>query len=339
LQGWTRTVLRLDEDELDAAFALADEPFAPSILDSTVALRASFVEHAVHGTPIDEAYAAQIEPRKARGHWPVGALEGIARREHEAILDRWRASLESLKAAGQNRFSSVRFGSAESEEASVEVLDPIVIAFDDDPRAPGSGRPLRVEIVGRTELLGDGLPGDGLPSDGLPGDGGAPRSSLRPLVRGGSGARGRVNELRHALRAYFDHAALSASGREVEVHRAVHLLGDRDDASASITLFRGGSAESARAWLSGLVRDLLSRRHAYLMPCEAMLRLAERWSDVRGEDIVASIEEVRDRWSGGQSRYGPVREPLRYPPLPAGEAWDAAERRFGPFLRAILPRG
>ncbi len=320
LQAWTRTVLRLDDDEIDTAFAVADEPFAPSALDATVALRASFVEHAVHGTPLEEAYAREVAPRKARGRWPVGALEQIAARDHRDILVRWRDTLDALRESGLSRFSSVRFGSAETEEASVEVLDPIVIAFDDDPRAPGSGRALRVELVGRTDLLGDG-----------------PRSSLLPLLYGGVGARGRVNELRHAMRAFFDHAALSASGREVDVHRAVHLIGDREDARPSIVAFDGLSAESARDWLRDLVRDLVSRRHAYLMPCEAVLRLSERWSQVRGEDIVRSIEEVRDRWGGGQSRYGPVREPLRYPPLPPGEAWDAAERRFGPLFRAILP--
>ncbi len=329
LQAWTRTVLRLEDDEADTAFALSDEPFAPSALDATMALRASFVEHAVHGTPLEDAYAAEVAPRKAHGHWPVGALAEIVHAEHAEILARWRLALEGLRADGMTRFSSVRFGSAQSAEASVEVLDPLVIAFDDDPRAPGSGRPLRVELVGRTDLLGvrdDRAPaGDPL------------RSSLLPLLRGGTGARGRVTTLRYALRAFFDHAALSASGREAALHQAVHLLGDRDG-EAAIIPFAGLDASSARDWLTALVRDLVSRRHAYLMPCESVLRLADRFDVIDGDAIVASVEEVRDRWHGGQSRYGPVREPLRYAPLPPGEAWDAAERRFGPFLQSIAYR-
>jgi hypothetical protein len=145
-----------------------------------------------------------------------------------------------------------------------------------------------------------------------------------------------VTSLRHALRAFFDHAALSASGRVAPSHRAVHLLGDRDDARPAIVAFDALSQQSASRWLGELVRDLVSRKHVYLMPCEAVLRLAERWNEVRGEDLVASIEEVRDHWDGGQSRFGPVREPLRYPPPAPGEAEEAAERRFGPFLRSIL---
>lgn len=322
LQGWTRSVLRLDEDEVDGTFALADEPFAPSSLDATVALRASFLTHVLRGTELQVAYAAEVAPRKARGRWPVGALEALTAREHMDVLEAWRAALDALQhAEAIARFSTVRFGSAESDEASEEVLDPIVIGFDDDPRAPGSGRPLRVELVGRTDLLSGSRDA---------------RSSILPLLRGGLGSRGRTATLRYALRAFFDHAALSAAGREASSHRAVHLLGDRDDARPSIVAFDGLSQAQAIDWLGGLVRELVSRRHGYLMPCEAVLRLAERWEQVRGEELVASVEEVRDRWDGGQSRYGPVREPLGYPPLLPGDAEDAAERRFGLFLRSIM---
>lgn len=315
LQAWTRTVLRLEEDEPDTSFALADEPFEPSPLDATVALRSSFLVHALHGIDLREAYAAEVEQRKARGRWPIGAIEALVAREHAEILERWRAALTTL---GATRYSTARFGSASSREESALVLDPIVIAFEDDPRAPGSGRLLRVEIVGRTDLLCD-----------------EPRSSVLPLLREGQGSRGRVNALRYALRAFFDHAALSASGSEVESHRSVHLYGDRENPRPSILTFDGMTSHEATAWLSDLVRDLVSRRHAYLMPCEAVLRLAERWNEVNGDDLVRSVEEVRDRWGGGQSRFGPVREPLRYPPLPPGELDEIAARRFGPFLRSI----
>lgn len=319
LQGWTRSVLRLEEDELDGAFALADEPFAPSALEATIALRASFAAHVVSGVALADAYAAEVAPRKARGRWPVGALEQLAARDHAEVLERWRRALDALREAEPGaRFGTTRFGSAETDEASVQVLDPIVIPFDDDPRAPGSGRALRVELVGRTDLLMDG-----------------PRSSILPLLRRGVGTRGRVTGLRHALRAFFDHVALSASGREVEVHRAVHLAGDDDDARPSVIAFEGLTSERAMGYLGGLVRELLARRHAYLMPCESVLRLADRWDGVRGEELVASVEEVRDRWDGGQSRFGPVRDALGYPPLAPGDAEDAAERRFGLFLRSI----
>lgn len=317
LQAWTRAVLRLEEDEPDTAFAIADEPFAPSPLETAVALRASFALHALHGTELAEAYAAEVEPRKARGRWPIGAIEGLAAREHREVLERWRAAYATL---GPARASIVRFGSASSGEASVEVLDPIELLFEDDPRAPGSGRPLRVELVGRTDLVRED-----------------PRSSVLPLLRESRGSRGRVTALRYALRAFVDHAALSASGREAPLHRAVQLYGDREDARPSVIGFAGLSVAEARSWLSSLARDLIARRHAYLLPCEAVLRLADRWDQVDGAELVRSVEEVRDRWGGGQSRFGPVREPLRYPPLAPGDAEEVAERRFGPFLRSFRP--
>lgn len=317
LQGWTRSVLHLEEEELDGDYALADEPFAPTALDATRVLRESFLSHVVRGIGLAEAYAREVAPVKARGRWPLGALEQLVARDHAEILERWRRAFDTLRDADA-RFGTVRFGSAQSAEASEEVLDPVVLSFDDDPRAPGSGRALRVELVGRTDLIGV-----------------EPRSSILPLLRSGSGARGRVTSLRYALRAFFDHVALSAAGREAELHRAVHLLGDQDDAQPLILVLDGLSSEAARVYLRELVRDLLGRRHAYLMPCEAVLRLAERWNELRGEELVLSVEEVRDRWDGGQSRFGPVRDAFLYPPLAPGEAEEVAERRFGLFLRLL----
>lgn len=311
LQAWTRQLLGLDDDEIDGAAALADEPFEPARLEAAIALRASFTAHATLGVDAASAYRAEVALRQARGRWPIGALEEIVARDHAIVLARWSSALAALR---PERAWRARFGHAESAEPSDEVHDPIVIEFDDDPRSPGS-HPLSVELVGRTELLAA-----------------PPRASVLTLARRGMGARGRVTDLRYGLRAFFDHAALSAAGMITE-HRAVLLSGDREDAAT--IRFRAIEADVARAWLKALVRDLLSRPHAYLMPCEGVLRLEDRWP-ADGEAIVRSIELVRDRWDGGQSRFGPVRDPLSYPVLTPGEAEEIAERRFGPWLSSIV---
>lgn len=316
LQGWTRTVLRLEEDELHAGEAAADEPFAPSILDSTVTLRGAFVDGALGRGAMREMYAARIARQQAHGRWPLGAIAHIEAARHFEILDRWQTAWDALGPAEE--IARLRFGAAQAAEESERIADPIVVTFEDDPREPGSGRPLRVELVGRTELLrlGD------------------VRASVTPLVRRTPGERGQVNELRHALRAFFDHAALSASGAPPTRHVAAQLYGDRDGAGPVQIGFRPLAAEDAAAWLKSLVRELLGRPHAYLLPVEAVLRLADRLDDVRGEQLVDSVVFVSERWNGGQSRYGPVRDALAHAPPPPGEAEDFLERRFALPLRS-----
>ncbi|MEC7521838.1 MAG: exodeoxyribonuclease V subunit gamma [Myxococcota bacterium] len=316
LQGWTRAVLRLEEDELHAGEASADEPFAPSMLDATMTLRGAFVDAALGRASMRDAYAARIAEQQAHGRWPLGAIAHVEAARHFEVLDRWQAAWDALGPAEE--IARLRFGAAQAAEASERIADPIVLTFDDDPRERGSGRPLRVELVGRTELLRLG----------------AARASVTPLLRRVPGQRGQVNELRYALRAFFDHAALSASGAPPARHVAAQLYGDQDGAGPVEIGFRALEATEAHAWLKGLVREMLGRSHAYLMPIEAVLRLADRVDDVRGEALVESVVYVAERWSGGQSRYGPVRDALAHAPPPPGEAEDFLERRFAFPLRS-----
>jgi exodeoxyribonuclease V gamma subunit len=313
LQAWTRTILRLDEDDLDSSAALSDEPLTPSALESAIVLRSSFIAHAIDREELEIAYYEAVRARKVRGRWPIGVLEEIAAGDHLDVLHRWSEGLSSLR---PERAFRARFGSAVSHGESEEVHDPIVLSWEDDPRARGSGRSLRVELVGQTELLCD-----------------SPRASVVLIARNAAGERGRVTELRHAIRAFFDHAALSAAGRARDEHRAALLIGDRE--RPSVIGFGPIQPDAARAWLAGLVRDLVSRPHAYLLPCEAVLRLGGGFSSARGEDIVRSVELVRDRWGGGQSRYGPVRDALAYAPPAPGDAEEIVERRFGAFFRSL----
>ena len=338
LQGWTRAVLRLEQDAVDTSAALADEPFEPSLLDATLTLRAAFVEAALGERSMADAYHAHATLQRAHGRWPIGALEELEAAQHAQILGRWETAWAGLGPASS--VGRVRFGAAHASDASEEARDPIVLLFDDDPRDPGSGRPLRVEVSGRTELLRHG-PLGGLVASAVG------RASITPLVRRSTGAKGRVDELRYALRAFFDHAALSCAdggssdsgssdgGRAGPAHASVQLLGDVDLPPALVP-FAPLAAPVARAWLSGLVHDLLARPHAYLLPVEAVLRVADRFDAVRGEELLESIEVVRERWGGGQSRYGPVRDaPERYAPPPLGELEEMVERRFGLPIRAL----
>lgn len=314
MQGWTRAVLRLEDEQRDSPAAESEEPFAPSRLDASVVLRGAFAEAALGARGLEEAYRARIAPLEAHGRWPLGPLEAHHARTHLEVLERWWQRWEQLGPA--EAVGRVRFGAARRADPSEEVLDPIVVELAPGPRHPA--RPLRVELVGRTELLRAPAPSAA-----------EPRASVSALERRPGGARGHLHALRWGLRAFFDHAALSAMGRDGEPHRAVQLYGDQPGGRVTELPFAPLTREEARGWLASLTGDLLGQSHAYLLPVEAVLRFAERFDEARGAALLDSIAMVRDRWNGGQSRWGPVRDPLRYPPPPLGDAEAMVERRFG----------
>ncbi|MFK7989859.1 MAG: exodeoxyribonuclease V subunit gamma [Sandaracinaceae bacterium] len=319
LQGWTRVVLRLDEEDFESAAALADEPFRPGVLDATVALRQSFVASRSDGADVEECYRAHVRRLAAKGRWPIGPLAAVEAAHHQDILAHWE---EAWSALGSCTTGRLRLGTAHVEDGATRIAEPIDIRFDDDPRRPGSGTPLRVEISGRTELLcARAALGT---QDG--------EASVLPLVRSRPGARGHVTELRHGLRGFLDHVALSAlrpTDAPAVPHRAVALYGDLD--APRVRRFRPVATETARCWLRDVIEDLIASPHAYLLPIEAVLRT----DDLSGPTLVDSVEYVRDRWDGGQSRYGPVRDALRYPVPEPGPAEAVVARRFGLFFDSL----
>ncbi|MEZ4340475.1 MAG: exodeoxyribonuclease V subunit gamma [Sandaracinaceae bacterium] len=280
LQGWTRAVLRLDDDRGSADATRAEEPFEPGRLDETIVLRASFEEAVLAGEPWRASYGRVVEAAIARGRWPLGPFARLFEEKHEAIFETWRTGFEAI---GADRVRRVRLGAADTIRRGVEAADPIVLELADDPRR--HGRPLRVELVGATELLA----GD---------------ASVSLLLHHKGGAAGRVEELRHALRAFFDQVALTLLGQAPGPHRSVQLYADRD---APVRVDHAPiDPASARAWLTDLVADLFAGAHDYLFPIDAATRLADRFGSVDGEAIVAAIGEVRER-GGGQSRWGACR--------------------------------
>jgi len=311
LQGWTRAVLRLDGDDPGGEASAAEEPFAPSRLEETIVLRSSFADAVLRGEPAEAVYRQRVEAAIARGRWPLGPIAALIAHDHAAVLEAWAERYEALRAASARR---LRVGAALSSRGGVEARDAIVLRFDDDPRDPGSGRPLAVELVGATELLIDG-------------------ASVSLLLRHRGGARGRSEELRHGLRAFFDQAVLAALGEGGAPHASVQLYPDRDRPVRHVCAPIG--ADEARAWLSVLARDLLGEAHPYLFPIDAVLPFADRFDDADGDALVASVEQVRERLGGGQSRWGPVRDAVTRPAPEAGRAEAMAERRFGPWLRRL----
>lgn len=311
LQGWARAALHLTDDDEHHGPAAADEPFAPSSRVEATVLRGALNAHLLEGAGLGDAYRVLAEAEAARGQWPLGIVAEMWAERHREVLQRWVAAAGELVDA-EGALRRIRFGAATEETPGVEAAPAVVVAFDEDPRDRGSGRPLRVELVGATDLLA---------ASGT--------TSLLPLPRA---PRGRVDKLRRSLKALLGQVALAASGRaEGEPHRALLVAGDRDGAPDRVA-FGGWTQAEAAAWLQRIVGDLLGGPHPYLLPCEAVFRL--RSADARGEEIVQAVRHVRDQ-GGGSARYGPVRDPLAVPAPAAGRAEAIVAARFGPILRRL----
>lgn len=249
--------------------------------------------------------------RAAHGAFPFGAFGTRARTRAREDAERVREELRRTRPRA-SRATAVRFGAGrESDADTTRALDPIALGTLPSGRA--------IELVGTTAPL-------------LAGTSGAEEPLRFDLGRAPSGERKRVSELRWALRAFLDHAALALvpgapPGRP---RRALVVSRDRT-LEISLAPLR---ADLARKWLFGLARELLLEPQVELMPIESVLRVAHLFAGASGaldDELRRSIEVVRGpKWEGGRSKYGPVRDVLTLP-APAQPA-RLAGTRFGIFF-------
>lgn len=307
LQGSARFLLGMREDDDEDLTARTDEPFATPGLEAITLLREIFLEAARTGEALERAYDARVQRERLSGVMPTGPFAAAERAAHLAMLAAWRETLDAVAPGAVPRI--VRFGQAE-EHARVDALhDPIVLPVE------AGGRRLRVELYGRTEAV-----------------------VLEP-ARAGSlvlqRARSTHDELRdrkETLRGFLDHAALAAAGLLEAPDFAAFVA--RPERKPYAVRFRPFSPIEARAWLGALARELLSDVHAYLLPCEAVLKWRKS-----GGSLADIVDGMRDGvpFQKFSSLYGPVRNPTRYGPPPDDEAQAMAERRFGPYFARAVP--
>ncbi len=248
--------------------------------------------------------------RAAHGAFPLGAFGARARARASEDAARVREELRRTRPRTTSA-TAVRFGAGRENDAdTARALDPIALGTLPNGRA--------IELVGTTAPL-------------LAAANGAEEPLRLDLGRAPSGERKRVAELRWALRAFLDHAALAlAPGATPRPRRALVVSRDRTLEIALAPL----RADLARKWLAGLARELVLEPQVALMPIESILRVAHLFAGTSrslDEELRRSIEVVRGpKWEGGRSKYGPVREvlTLRAPEAPA----RLAGQRFGLFF-------
>jgi exodeoxyribonuclease V gamma subunit len=318
LQGWARFRVRLDEAEGDDGMAREDEPFETPRREETLLLRSVLLE--ARGRSLEDAYDAVVRDRELRGMGPSGVFAQGERENHLETLAAWTRELAGCDVQ-LDSIAVHRFGPAGEHAQADHVHDPVVLDVD-VVDSVGVMRLVRAEIGGRT------LP---LSADAA--------TSIIPFKRGQEAASDewtRADEDRASLRAFVDHAVLSASGAAAgQPHASVTILATPEGATTRRRVFGALSRDEASAWLRGVVRELLGGPHAYFLPCEAVFVHRQRG---RAASVAPVIEEARQklRDSDGapalRSAYGPVPRPQEHPAPDEVDARVMIERRFGAFF-------
>lgn len=318
LQGWARFRLGLDELEDDDVMGREDEPFETPGRDETVFLRSVLLEAAATGRPLDCVYDAEVRHRELRGSGPSGVFARGERADHIATLDGWTREI----AASGFAYGAIevhRFGRA-GEHARADHVHQALRLDVEVVDAAGIARLVRAEIGGRTLPLGP------------------QRDSCLLLARrmkdeGKTNEWTRAERDRLALRAFVDHAILSASGLGETARASVVVLALPDGTTAvDRVAFAPISRAEATGWLRGLVRQLITGSHAYFFPCEAVLaRAASR--EPQGL-VTPWIERARDRLGDDdraalRSASGPVPRVDRYDAPDEDRAQEMVASRFG----------
>jgi exodeoxyribonuclease V gamma subunit len=337
LQGWARFRVGLDEVEEDDALAREDEPFETGARDETLLLRGVFFAAAAKGS-MAEAYDDVVRERELRGTGPTGIFAHGERTEHLAALDAWSGRLAEHRVS-PGAIEVHRFGRA-GEHARADHAHPPLVVEVDVPDAAGVTRIARVEIGGRT------LPVGRISAPGVRAEAGGASPARAPcgvsitLSRRAKESQNdwtRADRQRAVLRAFVDHAVLSASGvADGRAHASLVVVAAPGGAHAERISFAPLSRSEATVWLRGLVRDLLTGSHTYFLPAEAVLV----WRGRRRQGpLVTWLEVARDLLDGDgppalRSAYGPVPRPHDYP-IPGEDAARAmVATRFGALFDA-----
>jgi exodeoxyribonuclease V gamma subunit len=320
LQGWARFRVGLDEMDEDDVLARENEPFETDLRDETLLLRDVLWSAAATGRTLDEAYDAMVRDRELRGQGPSGVFAQGEREDHRATLEAWCGELERA----QMPIADVevhRFGRAGEHSRADHVHEPLVIDVPVVDRRS-------VERVVRVEIVGRALP--------LAAQSRASITLLRRAKERRDDEWARAGRERAALRAFVDHAVLSATGTLGErPHSSLLVVATSEGAVTEGNTFEPLSRGEAIVWLRDVARELLGGPHAYFFPCEAIF--VRQRIDPQGA-VVPWLEQARDKLRDRlgplplRSAYGPVPRPHEYP-LPDEERAQAMiASRFGPVF-------
>ena len=233
VQAWAQVVLGLEELPDDSVADDSDEPFHLGRAERTVMLREVFAAQLREQGDVVARYTAEADRLTLKNQFPVGVFGEAARALDLRMLRVWREALGLIAVGGATRYG---FGRASSPGAQLVPAVELELS---------GGR--RVRIVGQTELLLRG----------------PQHTSVITMIRK------LEKRTPYHLRGAFDHVLLAAAGIATDGH--LHRLIDRDGDS-KVVVHTAWTQADARAYLTGLVTELLDGAHGYLLPFEALAK-------------------------------------------------------------------
>lgn len=303
LQGSARFLLGLREDDDGDDAAEGDEPLTLGRRLTNRLLRDAFWRGARDGRP-DEWLRRLFERLALAGATPLGPFADRALRTGGEVLDAWRASARILGLDDLASWQKVRVGRAD-EGAEVDRLLPPIVLDIELPTGPA-----RVELHGGLEPLSAGAD-----------------ASLRCLVRD------KVKD-KDFLPGILSAVAWAAAGEDPPGEHRLLLATSaaKPNPKKQRRIFHPFTPAEARAYLAGLVTELLSRVHGYLLPIEAVFGYVAGKKPSPSE----AVRELTERESGWSCAYGPVRDPGRFEPPDDDEAERIIERRYRPLFDRLV---
>jgi len=318
LQSSAEVLLGITRDDDEDPATVEDEALVSGRRDETTLLGDSLSRALREGVDARDVYATIARRRELAGAAPTGPLGEIERQLHRELLAGWQRLLDPIAAKG--RGERLRVGSAGEREDVDSILPALALAGLDGATLAGA--------QGRSELLLDGRRASVIT------DAGGPSEDTDEAM---------VRELRLALRGFWDHLLLAASGVQAGLKRQVVLL-RLDARGPSIVSYalHAWRRESALRYLGDLAAEMLGGVHDYLLPCEAVFfTYAKSQQRTLIEPARVQAEAVRRASTptvACSSRWGPVPDVVSYAPPPAEELAAILARRFTPFLTTLGTR-
>jgi len=309
LQGAARYSLGMLEDE-DAPEQAQDEPVLWSRLDRTVMLRDVFWRAGAKPEALDEEYARQVRIAQANGRAPAGQFAEIAATADAAALRRWIAQASQAGVTNFDGWKDIRIGRADEFAGAGEILAPIALNAN-VRRRDATTVTQRVSLYGTLRTVS-------------PESGAAINCVLHKKVKP-----------KDFLPAFLSAIVLAATGAKLpERFRAIVIGTQSAKQSEFIREFPPMDRDSALAFLSTVVGDLLSTGNDYFLPIEAVEKVVEELhKPPNRRDLVEAVERIRlDDFSKSSSEYGPLRNAAGFDPPDEEEIAKIVARRFQPII-------
>jgi exodeoxyribonuclease V gamma subunit len=308
LQGAARYSLGMLEDE-DASEEAEDEPIDQSILNRTVMLRNVFWRSGGRLDLLADEYAREVRIAQAHGRASAGRFAEAAKAADDSALRQWIEKASQAGVSDFDQWKDIRIGRADEFADAIDILPPITLEAN-VRRRDGTVVAQRVNLYGTLHGVS-------------PDAGAAIHCVLRKSVRP-----------KDYLPLFLNAIVLAALGHELPSQFRAIVIGIESAKNAEwICEFRTIEQDSARAYLTDLVSDLLSTGNEYFLPIEAVAEVdKERRKPENSRDLVEAVEQVLLNDSHkSSSEYGPVRNATSFDPPAEEEIERIFKRRFEPI--------